>query len=97
MPIQVADVGKVLGSVREMVNHGNRVVFDKDPNGRSPSYLECKATGVKTAIQERGGTFQFDIKVPKGKGGGVEEVRSQEVNRNEGFPRQGTLVADLFH
>ena len=98
MPIQVADVGKVLGSVREMVHSGNRVVFDVDPNGHSISYLECKATGVKTAIHERCGTFQFDIKVPKGKGGGVEEVtgRGGAVTR-EGFPRQGTLVADLFH
>ena len=46
MPIQVADVGKVLGSVREMVNHGNRVAFDKDPNGPSISYLESKSTGI---------------------------------------------------
>ena len=98
MPIQVADVGKVLGSVREMVHHGNRVVFDLDANGRSISYLECKANGVKTAIHERNGTFQFDIRVPKGKGGGVEEVRggNGEVT-GEGFPRQGTLMADLFH
>ena len=85
MPIQVADVGKVLGSVREMVNHGNRVD------------LECKATGVKTAIHERRGTFQFDIKVPKGKGEGVEGVRSKDATRNEGFTRQGTFMADLFH
>eukprot|EP00959_Pyramimonas_sp_CCMP1952_P013722 290023-Pyramimonas_sp.AAC.1 len=33
MPIQVAEVNKVLGPVREMVNAGNRVVFDKDLNG----------------------------------------------------------------
>ena len=79
MPIQVADVGKVLGSVREMVHHGNRVVFDVDSNGRSISYLESKSTGMKTAIHERNGTFQFDIKVPRRKGGGVEEVRGQEV------------------
>ena len=97
MPLQVADVNKVLGTEREMVNHGNRAVFDKDPNGRSISYLECKATGVKTAIHERSGTFQFDIKGPKGKGGVVEEVRSQEVTRNEGFTRHGAFMADLFH
>ena len=98
MPIQVADVGKVLGSVREMVHHGNRVVFDVDSNGRSISYLECKANGTRTAIHERNGTFQFDIRVPKGKGGGVEEVTGGNArSTNEGFPRQGTLVADLFH
>ena len=98
MPIQIADVGKVLGSVREMVDYGNRVVFDRDANGKCISYLECKATKVRTAIQERNGTYQFDIKVPKGKGGGVEEVtRSNGVVNREGFPRQGTLMADLFH
>ena len=45
-----------------MVDSGNRVVFDKDREGRCISYLECKATGVKTAIHERDGTYQFDIK-----------------------------------
>ena len=96
MPIQVADVTKVLGSAREMVNAGNRIVLDKDSNGKCISYLECKATGVKTAIYESNGTFKFDIKVPKGRGG-VEEVRGQEVTRSEGFPRQGTLMADLVY
>ena len=99
MPIQVADVSKVLGSVREMVKAGNRVVFDEDANGNCISFLECKATNVKTAIRERNGTYQFDIRVPKGRGGGgVEEVtRSNGVVNREGFPQQGTLVADLFH
>ena len=96
MPIQVADVGKVLGSVREMVHHGNRVIFDVDANGRSISYLECKTNGTKTAIHERNGTFQYDIRVPKGRGGGsVQEVRGQEINPTGDFPRQGTLMADL--
>ena len=99
MPIQVADVSKVLGSVREMVKSGNRVVFDEDSSGNCISFLECKATNVRTAIRERNGTYQFDIKVPKAKRGGVEEVTRSNgvVNRSEGFPRQGTLVADLFH
>ena len=98
MPIQVADVSKVLGSVCEMVDHCNPVVFDKGSSGKCISYLECKATGVETATHERNGTFQFDIKVPKGRGGGVEEVTGGTVrSTSEGFPRQGTLVADLFH
>ena len=42
MPIQVADVSKVLGSVREMVKSGNRVVFDEDSNGNCISFLECR-------------------------------------------------------
>ena len=97
MPIQVADTSKVLGSVREMVDAGNRVVFDKDANGKCISYLEYKAAKIRTAIHERNGTYQFDIKAPQGRGAEVEEVRGDDVTRNEGFPRQGTLVADLFH
>ena len=64
LPIQVADVNKVLGSVREMVNVGNRVVFDKDSNGKCCSYVEHKPTGHKTDIYERNGTFQFELKTP---------------------------------
>ena len=98
MPIQVADVSKVLGSVREMVRAKNRVVFDEDDNGNCISFLECKATKIRTAIKERNGTYQFDIRVPKGKGGGVEEVmRSNGAAGGEGFPGQGTLMADLFY
>ena len=80
-----------------MVDARNRVAFGKDANGKCISYLECKATKVKTATHERNGTYQFDIKVPKGRGAEVEEVRGEDVTRNEGFPRQGTLAADLFH
>ena len=107
MPIQVADVDKVLGPVREMVNVGNRVVFDKGPDGKSCSYVEHKPTGHKTAIHERDGKFQFDLKIPKGKGvdsvnsvGDSVESRRRDVtvvNAGEGFPRQGTLMANLFH
>ena len=68
LPIQVADVDKVLGSVREMVNVGNRVVFDKGSDGKCCSYVEHKPTGHKTTIHERNGKFQFDFKTPKGKG-----------------------------
>ena len=98
MPIQVADVTRVLGSAREMVDAGNRIVLDKDSEGKCVSYLECKATGVRTAIYECNGTFKFDIKVPKGRGGGVEEVTGGcGAVTIVGFPRRGTLVADLFH
>ena len=107
LPIQVADVDKVLGSVREMVNVGNRVVFDKGADGKCCSYVEHRASGRKIVIHERNGKFQFDLKIPKGKG--VEAVNGVEgsadsrrrdvtvVNTGEGFPRQGTLMADLFH
>ena len=57
-----------------MVDAGNRVVFDKDSNGKCISCLESKSTKVRTAIHERSGTYQFDIKVPRGRGGGVEQA-----------------------
>ena len=95
MPIQVADVNKVLGSVREMVEAGNRDVFDRDPNGRSCSHVGHKSTGKRTTIHERNGTFQFNIVVPKPSGSAVTKVT--EVNSTEGFPRQGTLEVDLFY
>ena len=97
MPIQVADVKRAFGSARELVDACNRIVFDKGANGKCISYPECQATGVKTAIHERNGTFQFDIEAPRRKGGGVEEARSQETARTEGFTRQGTFMADLFY
>ena len=93
---------EVLGSPREMVDAGNRIALDKDNQGKSCSCLERKATGMRTVIHERNGTFQFDIQVPRGKGGGVEEVedvrgKTEDVKRGEGFPRQGTLLTNLFY
>eukprot|EP00959_Pyramimonas_sp_CCMP1952_P137340 2874191-Pyramimonas_sp.AAC.1 len=49
-----------------MVNAGNRVVFDKDLNGRSLSHIMNKTTGKSTTIHEKNGTFQFNITVPRG-------------------------------
>lgn len=40
LPIQVAEVNKVLGSVREMVEAGNRVVFDRDAEGKPCEYVQ---------------------------------------------------------
>ena len=97
MPIQVAEVNKVLGSVREMVEAGNRVVLDRDNEGKPCSYVLHKASGHKTVIHERNGTFQFDLKIPRGpKGESVNET-GVEGNRGEDFPRPGILVEDLFH
>ena len=97
MPIQVAEVNKVLGSAREMVEAGNRVVLDRDSEGRPCSYVLHKATGHKTNIYERNGTFQFDLKVPKGSGKtGVHEVE-KEGSGDEGFTRPGTLMEEIFH
>ena len=100
LPIQVADVNKVLGSVREMVKAGNKVVFDEDANGKCCSYVEYKKTGKRTTIHDNNGNFQFTIKIPKGDPE-VDKVEKdgvrQEGKGNEGFPRQGVIMADLIH
>ena len=88
MPIQVADVGKVLGSAREFLDTGNRIALDRDEQGRSCSYLEHKATGHRTVVNEVRGTFQFNIRVPKGTTSESEATGVQEVKNSEGFPRQ---------
>jgi len=54
--MQVADVTKPLASVRKMCKAGNRVVFD--PEG---SYIQHKATGVTTAIDESNGTYSVNL------------------------------------
>ena len=88
----------MLGAVREMLKSKNRIVFDEGEQGRSCSYGEYKPTGQNTVIHERNGTFQVNIQVPEGKGGGVEEVAGgSSVVTTEGFPRPGTLQTDLFY
>ena len=93
MPIQVADVGKVLGSAREFLDTGNRIVLDRDESGKPCSYMEHKATGHRTVVKERRGMFQFDIKVPKS----VVKEEVGEVRDRTSFPRQGTLAEDQFY
>ena len=97
MPIQVVDVGKVLGSAREVLDTGNRIVLDRDEQGRSCSYLEHNASGHRTVVKEVRGTFQFDIRVPRGTTNESEDTGVQEVKNREGFPRQGALAEDLFY
>ena len=68
MSMQVCDVTKPLGSVRAMLQAGNRVIFDK-----GGSFIENKASGIRTNIEDRNGAFVFDIWVP----------RANEQNGNE--------------
>ena len=95
LPIQIADVNKVLGSAREMVEAGNRVVLDRDSNGRDCSYIEHKSTGRKTTVREVNGAFQFQVVVPRNREGSGDDIEA--VNASEGFPRPGTLATDLFY
>ena len=56
----MCEVTKPLGSVRAMLQAGNSVTFDK-----GGSYIENKATGIRTKIEDRNGAFVFDIWVPR--------------------------------
>ena len=97
MSMQVCEVTKPLGSVRAMLQAGNRVTFDK-----GGSYIENKATGVRTNIEDRNGAFVFDIWVPRvneqhekgnqqqsngynGKYWKALEDQEDEINGNVGF------------
>ena len=74
MTAQVADVKTTLGSVNQMLKAGNLVHFET-----GNCYIENMRTGRKTRIEEKGGTFEVGIWVPKAPGGnqcnGVETAR----------------------
>ena len=60
MTAQVADVSTTLGSVNQMLKAGNRVHFET-----GNSYIEDVRTGRRTKIEEKQGTFEVGIWVPK--------------------------------
>ena len=76
MSMQVCDVTKPLGSVRAMLQAGNRVIFDD-----KGSFIENKATGIRTNIEDRNGVFMFDIWVPRDSG---QQGSSQPQNGYNG-------------
>ena len=57
---QIADVKSTLASVHQIVKAGNRVHFEK-----GNSYVQNIRTGKKTTIQERAGTFEVGVWVPR--------------------------------
>ena len=73
--MQVCDVTKPLGSGRAMLQAGNRVIFDK-----GGSFIENKASGVRTNIEDRNGVFVFDIWVPRVNECGGNEQQSSGYN-----------------
>ena len=94
MTFQIADVTKPLGSVRAMLDAGNKVVFE-----RGNSYIMDKTGRIKTAIHERTGAFVFDLWMPKAKEGSIMNVNTgrfqalmEEENDNEDFVRQDDLL-----
>ena len=58
--MQVAEVTNPLGSVRAFVKAGSRVVFDD-----GDSFIENKAIGVKTSIEDGNGAYIFDLWIPR--------------------------------
>ena len=79
---QMADVTKPLGSVRAMVDAGNRVVFDK-----GNSYIQHKGTGMTTKIEERGGAYVFDMWVPRTSGN--RQVNQVSTGRYDALKEEG--------
>ena len=57
---QIADVKNTLGSVHQMVRAGNCVHFES-----GNCYIQHMQTGQRTPIEERNGTFEVGIWVPK--------------------------------
>ena len=96
MTFQIANVTKPLGSVRAMLDAGDRVVFDR---GNGGSYIMNKRTKAMTPIHERGGAFVFDLWMPKGN---EVTIAKANVNRyqalmeededNEDFARRDDLL-----
>ena len=62
MEVQIADVKRVLGSVRKICQAGNRVVFEE-----GKSYIQNKRNGRKTPISEGRNGYTVNLWVPKGK------------------------------
>ena len=60
MMFQVAPVTKPLGSVRRIVEQGNKVVFGDDGG----SYIEHRGTGQRTVLVERNGVYVLNARAP---------------------------------
>jgi len=95
MTFQIANVTKSLGSVRAMLDAGNRVIFQK-----GNSYIEDRSGTIKTPIEERNGAFVFDLWKPKSgdnQAGTIHTGRFQALMEddsggNKGFVRQAGLA-----
>ena len=86
MTAQVADVKTTLGSVNQMLKAGNLVHFET-----GNCYIENMRTGKKTKIEEKGGTFEVGIWVPK-------SGNQQQCNSVSGNPsRTTTATSPTFH
>lgn len=78
LTMQVTDVVKVLGSVRQMVEAGNRVVFDKEG-----SYIEHKESKKRTHMNEKGGGYTFSMRVKGASPAGFQRQASLVESWNQ--------------
>ena len=78
MAMQVAEVTKPLGSVRAMLKAGNRVHFEP-----GNCYVQHMASGRITPIEEKAGTFEIGVWIPKSK-------VKRETTTQPDFTRQDT-------
>ena len=84
MTAQVADVKATLGSVNQMLKAGNKVHFET-----GNCYVEHVRTGKKTKIEEKNGTFEVGIWVPKPTNGNrCDQVASAAGRPKATFQRQ---------
>ena len=93
LTLQVADVVRILGSVRQMVKAGNRVAFDEEG-----SYIEHKASKKKTSLYEKGGGYAFAMNVRKESKSdslGTGTATASGSRSEAGFHRQASLVQKL--
>ena len=78
---------KPFGSVRAMLDAGNKVIFQK-----GNSYIEDRSGRIKTPVQERNGAFMFDLWKPKRRdnhGGTIHTGRFQALMEDEGHDNEG--------
>ena len=71
MPMQVANVDKLLVAAKELTKAGWRVNLETGEGGRSLSHVDHKKTGRKVPLNN---DFQFTIKVPKARKPGVSTI-----------------------
>ncbi len=84
---------RVLNSVSKVVDAGNRVVFDGDG-----SYIVNKASGKRTALVNKEGTYVFTMRMPLS--GEVQAVTGHEGAQDTGRTEaqdSGVGASPVFH
>ena len=93
MPVQVANVEKLLVAAKELTQAGWKVNLEMSDEGKSLSYVKHKASGHTVPLNN---DFQFTIKVPKAKKSPVSQIATSnrfaaldEDDRDSDFRWQG--------